>query len=383
MNIPVSGEVVIDVIEEMLTDRRGLPPENSWLTAGVPALRKGEALIVPLVWARDAEPAEQAAVREKASALRSDVDGALEYRWIFLNGIDVETPRAIDSPTYAAELLRTGARDAYWAGPGDSPRMIVCVTYGAPLPAPVDAVAVHVIPLEWIHGEMPPTDLNWTWDEVTELAATKSYHDDVDPPGPFHRTTYGRGALLPSDARDLIVQHHGLPPGATTAAEDGWLAENAPVLVRGEAKIIPLIWLGYPDRGWNPYADDDDMRAFVSRVRASIIDAAGPARSVDLADTLDPIDSTGSYRQALRKSRVDRAEWWALADATAIALVWMRGFASVAVHVIPATWVDETLSTEPAADIDLWWSWKQVIELDHLLEDWTDRPSTGRGSARS
>ena len=366
--LPVSGEVVIAALEEMLTERRALPAEDSWLTAGVPSLRKGEALIVPLAWLRDAEPADSAELRAQTNSLWSAIQAASEYRWMHTNGIDLDVPRAVDSPTYAAELLRTGARRADWWGPGDSLWRIVLVTYGAPLPAPVDAAAVHVIPIEWIDGEMPPTDLNWSWDEVVALAAAKTYADDVAPPGPFHRSTVNRGALLPSDARDLIVQHHGLLPGATEPTEDGWLAENVPVLVRGEAKVIPLTWRGDVDRGWNPYADDD-IRTFVSRVRDSIIDAAGPATSVDLTDTSEPVDSTGSYRQALQNSRADRAEWWRFDDGTTVALVWTRGWPAVALHVVPASWLDESLATDPIPDLDLRWSWKQVVELDNLTID--------------
>ena len=141
------------------------------------------------------------------------------------------------------------------------------------------------------------------------------------------------------------------------------------MLVRGEAKIIPLTWQGDVDRGWNPYADDDDMRTLVSRVRDSIIDAAGPATSVDFTDTSEPVDSTGSYRQALQKSRADRAEWWRVVDGTTIALVWTRGWPAVALHVVPASLLDESLASDPLPDIDLRWSWDQVVELDHATTD--------------
>ena len=51
--LPVSGEVVIAAIEDMLTRRRALPAESGWLTAGVPALRWADDLEAEArVWAR-------------------------------------------------------------------------------------------------------------------------------------------------------------------------------------------------------------------------------------------------------------------------------------------------------------------------------------------
>lgn len=365
MIVPVSGEVVIAAVEEMLTERRALPTENSWLTAGVPALRKGGALIVPLAWLRDAEPADSAELRAQTNSLWSAIQAASEYRWIHTNGIDLDVPRAVDSPTYAAELLRTGARRTDWWGPGDTLWRIVLVTYGAPLPSPVDAVAVHVIPIQWIDAEMPPTDLNWSWDEVVALAAAKTYDDDVPPPGPFHRSTVNRGALLPSDARDLIVREHGVPSSIGDADEDGWLAPNVPVLVRGEVKILPLAWWGAPDHGYNPYAEPAQIRSFASHVQGAALHRAGPWSEMDLAADSD--DSIGSYRAALRDAGVTRADCWAYSDSLGVVMVWSgdeaEGTRSLALHIVPADWVLDRLARDPVDGIDVHWSWADVIEV--------------------
>jgi len=70
------------------------------------------------------------------------------------------------------ELLSTEARRADWWGWKDA--ALVLVVYGDPIPAPVRAMALHVVPIGWVSedavevargGAAGPDNLNRTQDE--------------------------------------------------------------------------------------------------------------------------------------------------------------------------------------------------------------------------
>lgn len=181
----------------------------------------------------------------------------------------------------------------------------------------------------------------------------------------FAPTSLQMGALLPADARDLIVRAQALPPGASDATDDAWLAPNVLVLVRGQAKIIPLAWWGAPDHGYNPYAEPAQITSFASHVQGAALHRAGPWSEMDLAADSD--DSIGSYRAALRDAEVTRADCWAYSDSQGVVMVWAgseaAGTRSLALHLVPASWVLGRLAGDPVDAIDVRWSWADVIEL--------------------
>lgn len=181
----------------------------------------------------------------------------------------------------------------------------------------------------------------------------------------FGTSALEQGALLPADARDLIVRSQAVPPGATDAAGDGWLATNVPVLVRGQARIIPLAWWGAADHGYNPYAEPAQITSFASHVQGAALHRAGPWSEMDLSADSD--DSIGSYRAALRDAGATRADCWAYSDSLGVALVWAgseaEGTRSLGLHLVPAGWVLSRLVGDPVDDVDVGWSWADVIAL--------------------
>lgn len=175
-----------------------------------------------------------------------------------------------------------------------------------------------------------------------------------------------RGALLPATGRDLMISSCALPPGILDATADGWVSPEIPILVRGQARILPLAWWGAPDRGYNPYAEPSDITRFSRRVLDSCMYAAGPWMSIDLSS--DAGDSMGSYAAALRASGVTQADRFVyvqdhLGGVVVRAGDEAAGTRSLAVHVVPEGWVFEPAARGPAAGIDVRWSWADVIDL--------------------
>lgn len=162
-----------------------------------------------------------------------------------------------------------------------------------------------------------------------------------------------------------MIRSHALPPGALEAARDGWLAPGIPILVRGEAKILPLAWWG-DAAVYNPYAEPAHIAAFASHVQGAALHRAGPWTLLDLS--ADRPDGIGSYTAALRGAGATRVECWVYSSAIGVALVWAGAQdtcdASLAVHVIPAGWVSERHAGPSAAGIDVRWSWAEVVALD-------------------
>lgn len=121
---------------------------------------------------------------------------------------------------------------------------------------------------------------------------------------------------------------------ALDATQDGWLAPGLPILVRGGARIVPLAWWGAADRGYNPDADAAHIAAFASHVQGAALHPEPPA------------PTSGHTPPEL-----------------SVALVWAGdeadGSRSLALHLVPAAWRRE----KPIDDIDLRWSWDNVIAL--------------------
>lgn len=182
----------------------------------------------------------------------------------------------------------------------------------------------------------------------------------------FGPDSIGRGALIPFVGRDLVLRSFGLPPGVKDATGDGWLTPEIPVLVRGELRIIPLAWWGANDRGDNPDAAPGEIARFANRVLDAGMYANGPWRQIDLS--AEPADSLGSYAAALRASGASRADRFvSVPDRLGLAVVWAgdqaAGSRSLAVHVVPPSWVFERDAGGPVDGIDARWSWADVVAL--------------------
>lgn len=195
-----------------------------------------------------------------------------------------------------------------------------------------------------------------------------------DEASAFGPASFADGGLLPYEGRTLMQGADGLPPAVLDAEEDGWLSPNNPILVRGLAKILPLAWRGDPHRGYNPYAEPGQIAAFASRMQSAGLHWAGNWRVLDLADRRN--DNIGSYTAALRVAGATGVDCWTYSETVGLALVWAgvedEGTMSLALHVVPASWVSERRVKKAVWDIDVRWSWAEVIALYAARQGDTD-----------
>lgn len=197
------------------------------------------------------------------------------------------------------------------------------------------------------------------------------HRDAASAFGPDSLTASG---LLPYEGRAHLLGPDGPPSGVFAAEQDGWLTPDNPILVRGAAKILPLAWRGDPRSGHHPYAEPGQIAAFASRMQSAGMHWAGSWTVLDLADRRP--DSIGSYTAALRDAGATRVNCWRYSETVGFSLVWSgvedKGTMSLALHVVPASWVREPRSWvskrdarawRPVHGIDVRWSWAEVIAL--------------------
>ena len=141
-------------------------------------LARGKAWIVPLAWLPSPADGDAGALdtrRHQAGKLWLDIRGAGNYHHGNYFAVDLAGAEGQLRP-YADELVRTGVRRADWWTEGAY--AIVLVVYGDPLPAPNRGTAVQIVPRDWVWdnwgsettGGMPPTDLQWSWEDVVAFA---------------------------------------------------------------------------------------------------------------------------------------------------------------------------------------------------------------------
>ncbi len=157
------AERILDAIE----DHDGVAPAGALLD-GLPVLIRDEARIVPLAW-RPPEAASEvfpATANEIWTAVRS----ACEHR--HGSGLSVGLEQDPPRNAYIRELARTGVRRADWWASEQS--ALVLVVHGEPVPAPLTASALHLVPLGWVSDRrparrVPPTDLAWSPADIGRL----------------------------------------------------------------------------------------------------------------------------------------------------------------------------------------------------------------------
>lgn len=173
------------------------------------------------------------------------------------------------------------------------------------------------------------------------------------------------GGLLPYEGRAFIQRDTGLPPAVFDAERDGWLSADNPILVRGLVRILPLAWQGVPSSEYNAHAEAGQIAKLASSMQSTGMHWAGNWRVLELEERRE--DSIGSYTAALRAAGATRADCWTYSETVGIALVWAgfedEGTMSLALHVVPASWVSERRVTKPVRGIDVRWSWSEVIDL--------------------
>lgn len=181
----------------------------------------------------------------------------------------------------------------------------------------------------------------------------------------FGPASVHEGSILPFEGRSLMMRAEGLPEAALDATEDGLLAPDNPILVRGLAKILPLAWRGDQRSESDSGVASVEIAAFASQMQAAGLHWAGNWRVLDLEERRD--DSIGSYATALRTAGATRADCWTYSETVGVALVWAgasaSGTESLALHIIPVSWVSEPRVKNAVRGIELHWSWADVIAL--------------------
>ncbi|MCK6081677.1 hypothetical protein KZX37_07330 [Microbacterium sp. EYE_5] len=168
--------------------------------------------------------------------------------------------------------------------------------------------------------------------------------------------------IVPELARRTLVRAQGVPDGLLDATHDSSLAGGVPVLVRGEARIVPLAQWSSGDVP----ADVDDLWHAVS---AACLHRAGTWSLLDLDAERD--DAIGSYTSALRRVGASRVRYWIYVGQAGVALVRAGGRtpdapATLALHVVPEGWLFHRAPGERNDAPDLGWSLRDVVALsDH------------------
>lgn len=175
--VATGGAIVEAVTAQLLTQTRPKDRRDHWLLDGVPVLARGLAWIIPLFWSPPSvDPGEQhrRTLDVRASELGQSITSACWYDRGDPLGIELVS-QTEGGRGYAAELVRTGAKDASWWGFGDF--ALVLVYYGEPSPAPKSRMALHTVPIGWVSErqptpakKMPLLDLAWSGADVVAFA---------------------------------------------------------------------------------------------------------------------------------------------------------------------------------------------------------------------
>lgn len=141
---------------------------------------------------------------------------------------------------------------------------------------------------------------------------------------------------VPASARDIMAALDRL---IASAAAD--LA--IPVLVRGTARILPLV-AGSPSR----------VTDLAQELRDACEYRAG--RGIRLNLQQRGSDSVASYLAALRLAGMASAEYWEFDSGHGVVLARAGDPASLAVHVVPSSWVTERRAEAAIPGIELTWT---------------------------
>lgn len=175
------------------------------------------------------------------------------------------------------------------------------------------------------------------------------------------------GALLPWQGHVALRAYDGLQQEALDVQEDGWVTPFNPILVRGAARILPLAWRGDVASGHGAAVVPGEIDEFVSQMQFTGMHWAGRWADFDWLQKVQKKNTVASYAAALLDSGVTQGNFWDFTQDIGLGLIWAgeeaEGTMSLAFHVVPATWVFEYAREKPVRDLDLRWSWAEVIEL--------------------
>lgn len=141
--------------------------------------------------------------------------------------------------------------------------------------------------------------------------------------------------------------------------DDDPVPGGIPVFTRGAVQVVPLAaQTNSRASAQDSHEEQRRMTVLAAEIRDACEQREGRAISVDL--DYDGADSLGSYISALKSAGATAAQWWEFRQTHGVALVWSgdtpTGTLSLALHVVPVSWVSARQATAAIGGIDLEWS---------------------------
>ncbi|MFT3798262.1 hypothetical protein [Microbacterium sp.] len=207
-----------------------------------------------------------------------------------------------------------------------------------------------------VAASAPPVVERFGWDAIT---AAKEFADSRVVRG--EPVGEAAGWRVAAGDRDLMAAIQAVVRG-------GRPRPGIHVLERGDVRILPLAAQSNPAGSGR---DPGEERRRFDRIGSDVSDACeqyeGRPLAFDLAYRGG--DRIAAYAAALRRAGATRVLWWAFepadAGARGVTLVWCgdesAGDLTLAVQVVPVSWVDERRTKPGAVEVDLAWSLADVI----------------------
>lgn len=182
------------------------------------------------------------------------------------------------------------------------------------------------------------------------------------------------GAVISFSAEKLIVSGEGIvravedrltDSGAAGVRSDQWLADNVPLLSRGEAWIVPLSW--EPRETDAGVSERQKLRDRANELWIDVRSSCSYRQGNQIAIDLSADGESGPYASELLRTGVRRADWWEFGSFAIVLVVHGEPLPApktmVAVHVVPSGWVSMRRPAKKIPRLDLSWSWADVVEF--------------------
>ncbi|MFT4215261.1 MAG: hypothetical protein QM622_10865 [Microbacterium sp.] len=211
-----------------------------------------------------------------------------------------------------------------------------------------------------VAASAPPAVERFGWDAIT---AAKEFADS--------RVAWGEpvgeaaGWRVAAGARDVVA-------AIQAVLREGHPRPGIPVLERGDVCLLPLA--AQSDAAGSARDPGEERRRF-DRIGSDVSDACeqGNGRTSVFDLERRGSDRVASYAAALRRAGATRVLWWAFepvdVSARGVTLVWCgdesAGDLTLAVQVVPVSWVSERRTKPGAVEVDLAWSLADVIGTPH------------------
>lgn len=140
---------------------------------------------------------------------------------------------------------------------------------------------------------------------------------------------------------------------------------DIPVIARGAARIVPLFAQGDPQTsGRDPREERRRMLLLADSIRDACDQRGGRASSFDLDQHGD--GRAASYAAALRAAGAWKVQWWVFDPSHGAALVLTgsehAGDLTLALHLVPPSWVSPRRAATESGDIDVRWTHADLVE---------------------